>query len=457
MAAWGAMCLASALAWSAHAKLRIVRMLALGAAPIAYLSTYLSYSRAGIIGTSVAVLAVLLLSRNRITAALNTAAAAAGGAIAVIAVRGAPELAGATGTRGLGGALLGIAAPVSLCAAAAFATSALQTDRAAVPRSVSRPLLALGVTGLVMAGAVLGPHLVSRAWHSFTRPTVVTPTSDPTQRLVNLSGSRYFVWKVGLKAFRTHPLGGTGAGTFEFWWNRRATDPEFALDAHSLWIENLAELGLPGLLLIVAVVAAAVVTAVTARRHARRRASAGATTAVVALLLVYLVHASVDWMWESTAVTVLALVAVAVLSGRLGTRGAPISWRVRAPLVVIAVIAAALQVPGLLSTSEVRRSQSAFRAGHPGLALTWANDAVSSEPWSASAYEQRALVLEASGRYAAAARDVHRAITHEPMNYAHWAVLARIDTERGMVDLAVQDLAEARLLRPHAFMFTLGV
>ena len=317
-------------------------------------------------------------------------------------------------------------------------------------------MLAVGLAGLLMVSAVLGPHVVSRAWRSFTRPTVVTPTDDPTQRLVNLSGSRYYVWKVGVKAFRTDPLSGTGAGTFEFWWNRHATDPEFALDAHSLWIQNLAELGLPGLLLIVGVVVAALVTAVAARRHARRRASAGATTAILALLLVYLVHASVDWMWESTAVTVLALVAVAVLSGRLGTRGAPLGWRVRAPLVAVAVLAAALQVPGLLSTSEVRRSQGAVRAGHPALALSWANDAVSSEPWSASAYEQRALVLETSGRYVAAARDVHRAITHEPMNYAHWAVLARIDTERGMLDLAVQDLAEARLLRPHAVMFALG-
>ena len=160
------MCLSSSLAWSAHAKRRIVRILALGAAPIAYLSTYLSYSRAGIIGTSVAVLAVLLLSRNRITAALNTAAAAAGAAIAVIAVRGAPEIARATGTRGLGGALLGIAAAVRLCAAAAFATSALRTDRAAVPRSVSRPLLAVGLTALVMAGAVLwaAPRLTGVAF-----------------------------------------------------------------------------------------------------------------------------------------------------------------------------------------------------------------------------------------------------------------------------------------------------
>ncbi len=452
--AWGAMCVATALALSAHAQRRIVRALALAGVPIAFLATYLSYSRAGLIGTGVAVLAVLVLSRSRITAAVNAAVAAGGGAIAVLAVRGAPEIANASGTRGAGGAALGVLAGIVICAGGAVAASALRLDRRAVPRAVARPLLAAGLLILLVAGAGLGPRLTSRAWHSFTRPNVVTATADPTQRLVNLSGSRYYVWQAALKAFGTHPLGGTGAGTFEFWWNRHATDPEFALNAHSLWVQNLAELGVPGLLLVIAVAVAALITAGSARRHARRRASAGASAGLLALLIVYLVHASVDWMWESTAVTMLALCAAAVLSGRLGTRARSLRWFARAPLTAIAVVAAVVQVPGLLSTAELRRSQSEERGGHSALALSWADAAVSAEPWSASAYEQRGLVLEAAGRYADAARDVHRAIAHEPMNYVHWAVLARIEAERGRVDVAVQDLSEARLLRPHALLFS---
>ncbi len=70
----------------------------------------------------------------------------------------------------------------------------------------------------------------------------------------------------------------------------------------------------------------------------------------------------------------------------------------RAALVVLALVAGLVQIPGLLSTAEIRRSQGAERAGNPAQALAWANDAVAAEPWAASAYEQRALVLETDGQ-----------------------------------------------------------
>jgi tetratricopeptide (TPR) repeat protein len=293
-------------------------------------------------------------------------------------------------------------------------------------------------------------------WHSFKNPAVVTQTNDPTVRLLSLSGTRYLVWKSALKAFQAHPLDGTGAGTFEFWWNQHGTDPEFTIDAHSLWFQNMAELGLPGLLLIAAVVLAAIWLAIAVRREARRRVSAGAATASLAVFLVYLVHASVDWMWESTAVTVLALAVVAAAGARLGRRSDPLRWWMRLALVAFATCAAIIQLPGLLSTLEIRHSQTAERAGNASVALAWANAAVSAEPWSASAYEQRALVLEAAGRYARAARDEQRAIDHEPTNYVHYLVMARIDTERRMFAAALRSYDEAHRLRPLSVAFESG-
>jgi tetratricopeptide (TPR) repeat protein len=107
----------------------------------------------------------------------------------------------------------------------------------------------------------------------------------------------------------------------------------------------------------------------------------------------------------------------------------------------------------LLSTAEIRRSQAAERQGNPALALAWANDAVSAEPWSASAYEQRGLVLEAAGRLQQAAQDLRRAISHERTNFTHWLVLARIETEQGRLTSAVQDYQQAHSLRPLAAVF----
>src|SRR5262249_53999147 len=153
---------------------------------------------------------------------------------------------------------------------------------------------------------------------------------------------RYPLWKSAIAAFDAHPLGGTGAGTVEFWWNQHGTDREFVRDAHNLWLENVAELGGPGLLLIVAVVAGAFAVVVTVRRRARRSASAGAAAALGAAFVVYLLHVSVDWMWESTAVTVLALAGVATLAARLSERAISLRTRARIPLVLVAVGAAGM-------------------------------------------------------------------------------------------------------------------
>jgi tetratricopeptide (TPR) repeat protein len=302
----------------------------------------------------------------------------------------------------------------------------------------------------------LGPHLAKRAWHSFKNPNVITQTNDPSQRLLSLSGTRYQLWKSALKAFQAHPLDGTGAGTFEFWWNEHGTTPEFTIDAHSLWFQNIAELGLPGVLVIAAVVLAALWLAIAVRRRAQRRVSAGAATGSLAVLMVYLLHASVDWMWQSTAVTVLPFAMVAASGARLGERVKTVRWPVRTALAGLAVCAVLVQIPGLLSTLELRRSQSEERAGRTSQALAWANDAVSAEPWSASAYEQRALVLEAAGDYARAARDEQRAIDHEPTNYVHWLVLSRIETERRQFAAALRDYDQAHRLRPLATVFEPG-
>jgi hypothetical protein len=448
--AWGAMSIALALGWAAHARRRWLRALALACVPIAFLTVYLSYSRAGLAGTALAALAALVLARGRLTALLCGAFAAAGGAVAVLGAHGAAAIANATGTAGAGGVLAALLGGCALAAAGAPATALVRSDRWSLPRPLARAAAVLAALALIVAAAVAGPTLARRAWHSFKSSGVVYVSNAPTQRLLTLGGSRYLLWKTALHSFQAHPLGGTGAGTFEFAWDRNTSDPEFVRDAHSLWFANLAELGIVGLLLMLAVVSAAIALLVVVRRRARRRASVGPAAAALALVLVYVLAASVDWMWESTAVTVLALAAVGFAGGRLTgpVRSARIRRPARAAAALAAVAFAALQVPGLLSTAEIRASQRAERAGHPSLALAWANDAVSAEPWAASPYDQRGLVLEAAGRYAGAAANFRHAIANEPDNFVHWVLLARVQAERGRVRAAVSDYDQAHRLRP---------
>lgn len=456
VAAWGAMCIALGVTWSAHESSRVGRAVALGLVPVAGATVYLTYSRAGAAGSALALIAGIGLSRNRMTAAIHAAVAAAGTALAIVAIRGSSQIAHATGTGGAGLVLGALVLAAVLCAGVSLLPTVGRVDRWRVPVPLARGAAAAAIVVLLAGGAVFGPRIASRAWKSFRAPVVAQRKSDPTARLSSLSGTRYPTWRAAVKAFDAHPLDGTGAGTFEFWWNRHGTDAEFLRDAHNVWLENLAELGLPGLLLIVAVVAVSLGVAVTVLRRVRRSRSAGPAAAVTAAFAVYLLHASVDWMWESTAVTVLAFAGVAIVGARMARGGLRLRLPGRAVLALLAAGVALLQLPGVLSTTAIRRSQTAERAGHADTALALATDAVRAEPWSASAYEQRGLVLESGGRLTAAASDLNRAISHEPDGYGHWLVLARIEAERGRVQAAVRDYDRARTLRPDASVFVLA-
>jgi hypothetical protein len=450
--AWAAMSMAIGLAWSAHDQVRVRRVVALALVPPAAVAAYLSYSRASVGGAAVALIAVVAFSRNRLTALLHATAAAVAATIAIVAVRRASEIANGTGTRGAGGVLAVIVVAAAVAGLAALATS-FGSDRVRVPRNVARLGAAVGITAVVLTAAIAGPTVAKKAWHEFRHPALGQSAADPAARLTSLGGTRYFYWKAALGSFKSKPLTGTGAGTFEFWWDRHGATGDFVRNAHSFELENLAELGIPGLLLIGGVMAAALSLLARTRRRSRRVVSAGASTALLAAFLVYLWQASVDWMWQSTAVTVLALGGAAVAAARR-SRGRPATrWYMRIAVALAAAGAVAVQVPGLVSSTEMRRSQTAEQAGNGGLAYAWANAAVSAEPWAADPYEQRALVLEAAGRLRPAAQDLGRAIAHEPDNFVHWLLRSRIETELGEIAAAARDYERARQLRPLAAVF----
>jgi len=85
-------------------------------------------------------------------------------------------------------------------------------------------------------------------------------------------------------------------------------------DVHSLELEQLAELGLPGLLAFALLLAGGGLAA----RDALRRDPAAAA-GVTAATLAWLLHASIDWDWQLPAVSLPALImtgALVVISER---------------------------------------------------------------------------------------------------------------------------------------------
>jgi hypothetical protein len=451
---WSAMTIALGLALSAHAGRWWLRGLALAGVNIAVSSAYLSYSRSMLVGVAIAVVAVLALSINRWLAVVNVLLAAVAGAVTVAAIRSAPEIAQGTGAAGAGGVLVVMLASCVAVAIACLGTQRLHVDALRMSKQRARASALAAVTVLVLAGALVGPGLANRAWSSFSRTEVIVPR-DPAQRLGYLGGGRRILWSVALDTFAAHPLRGTGAGTFEYVWNRDRRRSHHVRDAHSLYLESLAEIGLPGAALVLLFVAAMVVGAVRGTLAQREPSRRGAAAGCAAAVLVFAVTAGVDWMWESTAVPVLAITCAALaMAGTAPRRAYLRRGRVRVAIGLLAVGALALQLPVLVSASEVRVSQAAVRERHLDAALSAASVAVDVQPWGATGYLQRSLVLARAGQLAPAARDAMRATQREPTNWETWLVLAELRAQLGQVKPAVSAATQARRYNPNSPLFT---
>ncbi|MDQ3672123.1 MAG: O-antigen ligase family protein [Actinomycetota bacterium] len=120
-------------------------------------------------------------------------------------------------------------------------------------------------------------------------------------------GPRVDYWSVAWSQWEANTWLGAGAGTFAQYWQREDA-PVAVRDAHSLYLETLAELGPVGLLLLLVALTIPILAALSARDAPLTGVSASAYSA-------YLVHAGLDWDWEMPAVTLAGLLcAVGLLA-----------------------------------------------------------------------------------------------------------------------------------------------
>jgi hypothetical protein len=326
----------------------------------------------------------------------------------------------------------------------------IRTPRLSVPSPRSLIVGTLITTALAVAAGV--PGELEERGRQFARlpaPTVVGqdggggPSDGPRD-------IRYQFWGASLDAFERDPLGGIGAGSFEFWWARVGNGEGLFRDAHSLYFESLGELGLVGIMLIAGLMFWLIGQAVvrTMRSPAERRISmAGATGALVA----FAVTAAVEWAWEMAVLPVAAMLLSAVVLSSCnesardrGTAGPDARLGIAA-VAVVALVAIALP---LASTVALENSRASARAGRLDEAVEDALTAERLQPHAAMAKLQRALVLEQLGRLDAAAVAARLASEDEPTSWRPWLVRARIDAKRGRARSAVRELHRAQNLNP---------
>jgi O-antigen ligase len=287
-----------------------------------------------------------------------------------------------------------------------------------------------------------------RRWENFKDPRAGLQEGRNTRfsRLSSVSGNgRYQYWVSSVHAFKSAPLTGIGAGSWETWWARHATLPGAVHNAHSLYAETLGELGILGLGLVLALFALVIAAGVGTTRRSTgppRAALAG----MVAACSAFVVSAGVDWVWQVTVLPAcFLLLAVALLSSRSADTPAPSRAGVGGLVGISLAALVALLVP-LASATQLRDSQQAAAAMRYAPALRHATAAGRVEPFAASPALQRALLLELSGDLNAAVVAARQAERNEPQNWRPPFVLARLETERGNVPAALAAFRRARAL-----------
>jgi len=302
---------------------------------------------------------------------------------------------------------------------------------------VAAVLVAIGA-GIARYGSP--PTIARKAYDSFT--AAPKSTTNLNARLFSLSSNgRTELWHVAWLEAKAHPLLGGGAGSYARYFLVHRTDTQQVQDAHSLYLETLAELGPLGLALLLGALALPLVAAVRMRRHPL-------VPVACAAYAVYLVHAIADWDWELAGVTLAALFCgmACLLAAREEREPAVLSTRARVGLGVAVAALGVVALLGLVGNSAVGASNSAAQAGNWSSAEKHARTAIRWMPWSDAGWQSLGEAQLGAHDRAAARISLHKALAKDRNDWVSWLDL--VAATSGKAQLAA--LVQASRLNPRS-------
>jgi len=280
------------------------RVAAMALVPALGLTLYLTISRGAHVAAVLGAVVLVLAARDRRAVDSTLLGFAAVGLMAGTAGRfhGVVELDAGVGSQERQGlAVLGLLVVISTLAALGQLLLARLEPRgttwtAALRR---RPALVAGVAAVALAAVALG---VAAFAGGQAKPSPRDSLATGPERFRTLETNRWHYWRVAFDSFADEPLTGSGIHGFAADWLKRRDIDEGVQDAHSLYIETLTELGLPGLLFLGLFLGGVGLALWRAGEPGWIAASA-----------VWAIHAGVDWDWEMPALTLvfIALAAAA--------------------------------------------------------------------------------------------------------------------------------------------------
>jgi hypothetical protein len=432
---------------------RVIKALSAMAIPVLGVTLLLTFSRGPIIAGGVGLIAYLLIGRPRslLTAALAVAPTAA---VAVLVAYRATSLQqiidGSASQAAQGHHVLVV---VLLCTVAAGLARLLLAGvdprlvrlgegRQPMARNATAAAWAAAICVAVVVGLVAGlPRLVDNEYNDFVQGDILPAQPSLRSRLTTIGADgRVALWKVALKEFDSAPVVGTGAGTFAVFYAAHREQPTQVVNAHSLYFENLGELGVIGLGLVILVV----LGSLFAIGRRTRRPDRTLYAAALAAALVWTIHAGFDWDWQMPAVTLPIFVLAGCAAARPTAAGPERAPRLplppafgqratrRQPVLAVIVLLVGL-APALLSVSQnqLDASVAAFGRNDCASASTHANHALALLSFRHAAHEILAYCDAARGNAAAALTEMTAAVDDDPKDWEPQYGLAVIEAAAG--------------------------
>lgn len=418
-----------------------------------------SQSRASVPAFALALLAYLLLSPYRVRAlswlglAVIPAALFAPAIGDVYTAVNDDGLSSALDEINRAGILLAVVAVVALGLGAAGARfeSRLPGLRAANERSNRGVAIAIAVvTGICAVGfvAAVGDPVdwIGQKADEFKSSGTPDSSESSSRFSFNAGSNRYDLWRVALDDFADHPLRGDGGGGYPYSYvEKRDVAYQTARDAHSVELELLGELGLPGLALLVVVVVGAALGAARARRLGP--SAAGLVAVCGASGTYWFAHTSIDWFWPYPAVTAPAMMLLGAACGPAVLAlesDRPVWWR---PWLVTGLVVLALSaIPLWLSERYVNSASQGWQVD-PGQAFADLGTAQDLNPFSDWPILVEGEIARQAGDDQRAIDAFMRAAAKRPEEYAGFYRLAELTREDNPA-FAREQISRALALNP---------
>ena len=330
-----------------------------------------------------------------------------------------------------------------------------------IDRRWSPPVAAVRVVGIaVLSGcvvvSVIGALYVGdrvgdpvawgqQKWEAFKNND---RTGQEQSRYLSAGSGRYGMWEVAWEDFESRPVLGVGTNNYEATYYRLRDEPRprWVRQAHSLPLEVIAERGVVGGVFFFGFLATCLVAGLVKRLRDLNAEGKGQVGALVAAVAYWFVHSSAEWFWQMPAITLPALIYLALLVAPWNrTITAPARWPVRVVGVGVAVAAIAAITPLYVSNLYLQRSEA---AQSPQTALRALYKAQEANPVDPRLPQREAELALRMGDTARAEEAYRRAVRLNPEHFAPYYLLGLLKEKAGADEQALALYRKAMSLNP---------